>query len=262
MPLPESPCAFLFGDPPQSAGDLDKLDGLDSLDPARQRIVRLLMRAPLFDGLAQDEIARFVRGVREQQLDKGGVLFHKGDPCHGFHLVLSGQVKLSFISADGHEKVVEIIRAGQTFGEAVMFMDKPYVVTAQALSACTLLHIAKQVVFDEMTHDPAFCRKIIAGLSMRLHHLIADVETYSLRSARERIVGYLLRENALDDEAPHSGAVSVHLSTSKGTIASRLNLTQEHFSRILHELMDAGLIVGEGRTIHIPDIERLRRSLN
>jgi CRP-like cAMP-binding protein len=52
--------------------------------------------------------------------------------------------------------------------------------------------------------------------------------------------------------------VSVRLPTSKGTIASRLNLTQEHFSRIQHELSEAALIGVEGRTIHILDIEKLR----
>jgi CRP-like cAMP-binding protein len=57
------------------------------------------------------------------------------------------------------------------------------------------------------------------------------------------------------------GQVSIRLPTSKGTIASRLNLTQEHFSRILSELTSAGLIQVEGRVIHIPDIGRLRRSL-
>ncbi|WP_432813908.1 Crp/Fnr family transcriptional regulator [Thauera sedimentorum] len=232
------------------------------VNPEAERIAQLLAQAPLFNGLAQDEVARFARGVREQKVDKGSALFHKGDACHGFHLILTGQVKLAFISADGHEKVVEIIRAGQTFGEAVMFMDKPYVVMAQALTDCTLLHISKQVVFEEMVRDPLFCRKIIAGLAQRLHHLIADVETYSLRSGRERIIGYLLREDEMDGEGTPCGAVSVRLPTSKGTIASRLNLTQEHFSRILHELIDSGLITVEGRTIHIPDICRLRRSLS
>jgi CRP-like cAMP-binding protein len=48
------------------------------------------------------------------------------------------------------------------------------------------------------------------------------------------------------------------LSTNKGVIASRLNLTQEHFSRILHELSDKGLIAVEGRKIHIPDVDKLR----
>ncbi|THF57290.1 Crp/Fnr family transcriptional regulator [Pseudothauera rhizosphaerae] len=232
------------------------------LDPETERLAALLAQAPLFNGLAHDEIVHFTRGVREQKVEKGVVLFHRGDPCHGFHLVLAGQIKLAFTSADGHEKVIEIIRAGQTFGEAVMFMDKPYVVMAQALTDSTLLHISKHVMFDEMGRDPMFCRKIIAGLAQRLHHLIADVETYSLRSGRERIIGYLLREDELDGEGHASGAVSLRLPTSKGTIASRLNLTQEHFSRILHELIDAGLIEVEGRTIHIPDIGRLRKSLN
>lgn len=232
------------------------------LNPQIERIAQLLTQAPLFNGLAQEEIARFARGVREQKVDKGQVLFHKGDPCQGFHLILSGQIKLAFVSADGHEKVVEILRAGQTFGEAVMFMDKPYVVMAQALTDCALLHIAKQVVFEEMARDPLFCRKIIAGLAQRLHRLIADLETYSLRSGRERIIGYLLREDEMNGEGTPCGPVSVRLPTNKGTIASRLNLTQEHFSRILHELIDSGLITVEGRTIHIPDICRLRRSLN
>lgn len=48
------------------------------------------------------------------------------------------------------------------------------------------------------------------------------------------------------------------LPTSKGVIASRLNLTLEHFSRILHELTAAGLIAIDGRTVPILDLERLR----
>ena len=50
------------------------------------------------------------------------------------------------------------------------------------------------------------------------------------------MIGYLLRYE------PESGAkgerVKVALPTSKGIIASRLNLTPEHFSRILHDLSD------------------------
>ena len=231
-------------------------DGTDRSET--DRIVRLLACIPLLSGLRSDELACFARGVRMQTATRGSALFHRGDPCHGFHLLLEGQVKLAFTSAEGHEKVIEIIRPGHSFGEAVMFMDKPYIVMAQALTDCRLLHVAKKVVFEEMDRDPSFCRRIIASLSQRLHHLIADVETYSLHTARERIIGYLLREEELDGPPTPCGSVSVRLPTSKGTIASRLNLTQEHFSRILHELAETGLIVVEGRTIHIPDIERLR----
>ncbi|MDE2256034.1 MAG: winged helix-turn-helix domain-containing protein [Betaproteobacteria bacterium] len=56
------------------------------------------------------------------------------------------------------------------------------------------------------------------------------------------------------------GPVSLRLPSSKGTIASRLNLTAEHFSRVLHQLSEAGLIGIEKRVTHIAGIHRLRAS--
>lgn len=218
-------------------------------------IEALLAHVPLFNGLEAPEIARIARGTREIKATRGDVLFHKGEVSTGFHLIVYGQVKLAFTSEQGGEKVVDIIGQGQSFGEAVMFMDKPYMVYAQTLADSCLLHISKSVILDELEKDPKLGRKMIAGLSMRLHHLITDVESYSLHSARQRIIGYLLRDNLDSNET----SITVTLPTSKGIIASRLNLTQEHFSRILHELSESGLIAVKGRKISIPDVEKLRR---
>lgn len=218
-------------------------------------IEALLSHVPLFKGLAPTEIGRIARGTREIHAAKGEILFHKGDPCNGFHLIVYGQVKLAFTSAQGNEKVVEILGQGQTFGEALMFMEKPYIVFAQALSDSLFLHISKTVIFEELERDPTLCRKMIAGMSMRLHQLITDVESYSMHSGKQRIIGYLLRE--IPEDAGDKD-ITVTLPTNKGVIASRLNLTQEHFSRILHELSDLGLIVVQGRRIHVPDVARLR----
>ena len=217
-------------------------------------IEALLSRVPLFNDLEADEVARIARGTREINALRGDILFHKGDSPTGFYLIVYGQVKLAFTSSQGGEKVVDILNQGQTFGEAVMFMDKPCMVYAQALSDSQLLHISKNAIIDELERDPKLGRKMIAGLSMRLHHLLIDVESYSLHSGRQRIIGYLLRDNVKSD----AKSLTVTLPTNKGVIASRLNLTQEHFSRILHELSDKGLIAVEGRKISIPDVEKLR----
>ena len=214
----------------------------------------LLSHVPLFSGLDGDEIARIARGTREINVAKGEILFHKGDTPPGFHLVVYGQIKLAFSSPSGGEKVVDILGQGQTFGEAVMFMERPYMVYAQALKDSQLLQISKTAIVDELERDPKLGRKMIASLSMRLHHLITDVESYSLHSGRQRIIGYLLRDTTDTD----AGTLTITLPTNKGVIASRLNLTQEHFSRILHELTEAGLIVVEGRKITIPDVPKLR----
>jgi len=220
-------------------------------------IEALLTHVPLFNGLAPEEIARIARSTREIHANKGDILFHKGDPCNGFHLLVYGQIKLAFTSSQGTEKVVEILSQGQSFGEALMFLEKPYIVFAQALTDAMLLHVSKAAVFEELQRDHNLCRKMLAGMAMRLHELMSDVESYSLHSGKQRIIGYLLRE--LPEAEMNATKVAITLPTNKGVIASRLNLTQEHFSRILHELTELGLIVVEGRKIHIPSVANLRK---
>ena len=214
----------------------------------------LLTHVPLFSGLDDDEIARIALGTREVKIARGDILFSRGDTSNGFHLVVYGQIKLAFTSSQGNEKVVNILSPGQTFGEAVMFLDKPYMVYAQALNDSLLLHISKTVILDELDNVPKLARKMIASLSKQLQHRMIDIESYSLHSGRQRIIGYLLGEQA-DSGAT---AITVTLPTNKGIIASRLNLTQEHFSRILHEFSEKGLIVVEGRKISISNVEKLR----
>lgn len=213
-----------------------------------------LALVPLFGKLERADILSLLEGSREFAAGKGDILFHRGDPCTGFHFVLSGQVKIGFVSPQGSEKVIEILGPGKTFGEAIMFMETPYVVFAQALADCQLLHFSKATIFAALARDPGFSRRMIASLSSRLHQLVADVESYSLHSGKQRIIGFLLREAP---EEAGGGAVTVSLPTSKGTLASLLNLTQEHFSRILHELAAEGLIEIDKRQIHIPDLRRL-----
>jgi CRP-like cAMP-binding protein len=206
-------------------------------------IEALLAHVPLFNELEKAEIARLARGTREIKATRGDILFHKGDTPTGFYLIVYGQVKLAFTSPQGGEKVVDILPQGQTFGEAVMFTDKPFMVYAQALADSLLLHIAKAAINEELDADPKLGRKMIAGLAMRLHQLMNDVESYSLHSGRRRIIGYLLREEGEKGDK----VITVTLPTNKGVIASRLNLTQEHFSRILHELSEKNLIAVDGR---------------
>ncbi|MGE5471257.1 MAG: Crp/Fnr family transcriptional regulator [Bacteroidota bacterium] len=223
----------------------------------RVNIEELLGHVPLFNGLAPEELARIAQATREIHAAKGEILFHKGDPCNGFHLLVYGQVKLAFTSSQGNEKVVDILGPGQSFGEAIMFMDKSYILFAQALSDSLLLHISKAAIFCELEQDPSLCRKMLAGMALRLHHLISDVESYSLRSGKQRIIGYLLRE--VPETELDESRVAIMLTANKGVIASRLNLTKEHFSRILHELTDEGLIIVESRKIIIPHLGKLRQ---
>jgi len=219
------------------------------------KIQAFLANLPMFSEMQEAELDRIAAGTLPVHAGKGQTVCHTGDPCTGFHVVVYGQVKLGFTSPQGVEKVVEIVRPGQSFGEALMFLDAPYIVFAQALADSMLLHVARHAVLDELARDPGFARRMLSGLSRRLHGLVRDVEAYTLRSSHERVIGYLLAEAP---ENAEGGAAEVHLTAGKSVIASRLNMTPEHFSRILHELGNDGVIEIHGRTVRIPDVGRLR----
>lgn len=221
------------------------------------QIDTLLGRIPLFEGLAPEELARIAKGTHQVRLGKGETLFRQGDACTGFHVLVYGQIKLGLASAQGTEKVVEIIQPGQSFGEAIMLMEKPYFVFAQALSDSLLLHVTKSVIDEELQRDHRFVRKLLAGMAMRMHQLMIDVESYSMHSGIQRVIGYLMHE--LPESEHGKENVVLDLTANKGVIASRLNLTQEHFSRILHDLITAGLIVVEGKRIRIPSVPKLQK---
>jgi CRP-like cAMP-binding protein len=218
----------------------------------------LLARIPLLQELTSQQIDQIAAHTREKRLAKGEMLFHKGDPSRGFYVVIFGQLKLAFPSSSGNEKVVDILGPKQSFGEAVMFMERPYPLFAQAISDTLLLHVSKDVVFELLEKDPSFARHMLAGLSMRLHTLLQDVESYSLRSSAQRVIGYLLQHCPPEGGVECLGSIEITLPISKQIIASRLNLTPETLSRVFHDLVTANLIGVQGKQITINDLKRLR----
>lgn len=221
------------------------------------KVHAILATLPLFKEMGPEEIDRIAQNTRESHVSRGEIVFQRGDPSHGFYVVIHGQLKLAFSSPQGVEKVVHLVGPGKTFGEAVMFMDMPYPVYAQAIADSALLHIARSAVFEGIERDPVFCRKMLAGLSSRLHSLIGDVEAYSLRSCTQRVIGYLLQHDcgATDDCVED---IHINLPASKTVIASRLNISPETFSRILHDLSASGMISVKGKDVTILDMNKLR----
>lgn len=226
------------------------------MDVGDFNIPRFLAVLPLFHDLSPAELERVAEGCQVRRLTRGDAIFRFGQPCEEFHVVISGQVKLFAISPTGQEKVIELVAPGHSFAEALMFTDKPYILNAAALANTLLLTVSKQSVLDEISRDPRFCMRMLAGISRRLHGLVHDIESGALHSGVQRVIGYLLRERQADHKNAEPG-FTVSLQVSKATVASRLSLTPEYFSKVLHELEAQKLIEIDKRDIRIIDLARL-----
>ncbi len=218
-------------------------------------IPRFLAVLPLFSDLSPTELSRVALGCQVRRLARGDTIFRYGEPCEEFHVVVSGQVKLFALSPAGQEKVIELVGSGHSFAEALMFTSKPYILNAQALASTLLLTVSKQAMLEEIERDPRFSLRMLAGISRRLHGLVHDIESGALHSGMQRVIGYLLREHQF--EGAIGEVYTVSLPVSKATVASRLSLTPEYFSKVLHELEAEKLIEIDKRDIRIIDLPRL-----
>lgn len=184
------------------------------------------------------------------------MLFQKGDVTNALFLVLHGQIKLAFPSANGNEKVMDVLGPNQWFGEVALLARGPQSVFAQATVDSTILAIAKETVLELLDQDPAFTRHMLSNLAQRTQALIHDVETYTQRSGAQRVVSFLKQHCA--QAGDDNNTIAITLPTSKHIMASRLNLTPETLSRVFHELTEAQIISVDGRRITIKDPLRLR----
>ena len=208
----------------------------------------------LFKSLDAATLARLAAATTRRTLKRGEALFRKGDPATGMYVVVYGEIKLMTSAPTRGARLSGIVGPGQSFGEPVMFLERPALVDAQAASDSLVLHVPKEAVFAEIERSPKFGRRIIAGLCKRIERLVRELDQQALGSGTERFIAYLMHRGG------GQASLVTRLPAAKAEIASQLNLTPEHFSRILHDLATAGLLQVQGRSITVPDLNRLRRA--
>lgn len=225
-------------------------------DDRQKTCLPLLETAPGFGSMPSEALGFIAAGCHTRTAYRDQVLWEKGDAVNGFYVVVAGRIKLSILSVDGAERVLDVVMPGQTFAEAAAFLGQPCPLHAQALCDSRLLFVDLERVRAAIGRWPEVANLMLAVLANRVHALVADLEACCLHTAAQRVAGFLLREAVPTPGQPDRALV--RLPAAKTVIASSLNLTAETFSRELHGLARRGLVEVDRRDILIPSLSRLR----
>jgi CRP-like cAMP-binding protein len=208
----------------------------------------------LFAGLSPEQMQRMIATSHVEECESGQLLFDRGQPAQHFYIVLSGQVNLVLYSKSGEEKIVDILADGQSFAEAVMFMEgSVYPVSAVAAARSHVARFTNREYVSILRESPGTCLRMLGHLSQRLHMRIREIEYLTLESATHRLV------RLIEGRLPpgHDGPTELILAESRQELASRLSMKPETLSRILRHLSDGGAIIVKGRSLQVPDRARL-----
>ena len=217
-------------------------------------IIKLnLKQHHLFSKLSELQIDKVCRFSQMHQLNDGQLLFNQSDKVTSFYMVLSGKIKLFRMSPDGQEKIIEIVKPGEVFAEALMFTSQTdYPVSSAALTETTVISINANNFQEMLRGSTETCLLLLGDMSFRLRKLIKEIDTLTLHSGTCRVASYLMQEMT-------EGKNDFILDTAKNVIAARLSVKPETFSRIIKNLKAQGILTIKGNCVTIHDIDALKQ---
>jgi CRP/FNR family cyclic AMP-dependent transcriptional regulator len=128
----------------------------------------LIRNQSLFSHLAPAALEQLASRMTRKSVRRGTVIFAKDDPGTGLIGVIRGSVKISVMSGDGREAVLNIINTGEVFGEMALLDGRPRSADAAAMTDCELVSIDRSAFISVLRDDPEIAIKIIEILCARL----------------------------------------------------------------------------------------------
>ncbi|WP_353145699.1 Crp/Fnr family transcriptional regulator [Chryseobacterium sp.] len=173
-------------------------------------------------------------------------LFCEGDSPHYYYQIITGEVKLNNYSEEGKEFIQNILTDGQSCGESILFIDKPYPMNAEAITDCQVLRLHKSVFFTLLSESSELCMEINSFLSQRLYYKFIMMQNISSQSPSTRLKGLMdYLKSFQDDERPYSFMVPL----TRQQMASLTGLCVETAIRTIKHMEKDKIVKIENRKI-------------
>ena len=242
---------------------IDRVGMTTRLVELRQVGISNTLRAcQLFAGISQPELNAIADITVGKPVDKGGYLFHEGEPSLGFYIVQSGAINVHRVNAAGKEQVIHVFRAGESFAEGTLATDKGYPADARALEPSHVLLVQKAGILALLRRQPELALRMLGSMSAHLRVLVAQLEDMTLKDVETRLTNWLIKRCG---NPAGARPVKVPLPMTKRALAAELGTVSETFSRTLARLRDLKLVSVEAKAITVLDptglADLLRRHL-
>lgn len=202
-------------------------------------------KCPICSSQEENTITQILPIIQKRSFGKNALILDQAGQATGLYLIAKGSVKISKISAGGKEIVLQILKDGDTFGQASLLGEDTQVDTVTAVDNCEVFYLSKKDLEPLLLQKPRLYQAVVASLVRWMQNLNSVIENINTPSAKERVLLYLTR---LKKEQRQS---VLHLDHKKYDVALMLGLRPETFSRTLTELEEDGIIKMNHKQIEI-----------
>ncbi|MGE5514790.1 MAG: Crp/Fnr family transcriptional regulator [Bacteroidota bacterium] len=220
--------------------------------PLDKSVLLQLQFTPLFSGLMEADIRDLIAGARLVTLGHEHALYNQGDTVEQFYVVMDGHVELS-IEAGNRRSVVEVARKGVVLGDAALFGDGCFLMSARVLTSAVVLAVPARSFLAKLEQRFDIITHMLSTMSFRLRMLVRQIAELKLKTTAQRLGSFLLSQVEAEE-----GRVTLRFPYDKRLVADELGMKPESLSRALAKLAKLGVESRIDNSVVIADVERLR----
>lgn len=164
---------------------------------------------------------------------KGQIIYGPGQPSTSIYLLVAGNVRLSHITDDGYELVLEIIRLDEVFGESGFLNVARVSERATAHGDVRLMIWPLSAIEDLMTKNPRLAVSLLQVLAQRAADFAHRIESLAIDNIQRRLARALIRFSERLGTPGEGGSIRImplsqellarHIGTSREVVTSHMN---------------------------------------
>jgi CRP-like cAMP-binding protein len=229
----------------------------EKLDDARRvssNKLSVLRQHPMFRDLGAEALDQLCRYAKHTSLKRGATICSKGDPGNFLFIVISGTVKISVSSPDGRNAILNLINAGDLFGEVAVLDGQARTADAIANTNCEIFVLDRRDFLPFVRSQPELAMRLIELLCTRLRWTSDQVEQVILQDLPGRLASALLGLTEKRKLEPQSHTIAI----TQQEISEMVGMTRESINKQLRAWAARNWVRLEHGAIVVLDAASLR----
>jgi CRP-like cAMP-binding protein len=211
-------------------------------------ICAVVARCQLFRELSEIECKQIIDQGRVYDVLKGSYFFHQGEESTMLYVIISGQVKLSQVTAEGQQVIVNYFAPGEGLGIIVALNETPYPVSAEAVEDSTAVGWGREAMLDLMRLYPQLAFNGMQMVGRRFTQMQTRFQELATQRVEQRVARALMRLVRQFGRRLPEG-VLIDMPLSREDLAQMTGTNLYNVSRILSKWEGEGLIASGRRQV-------------
>lgn len=216
----------------------------------------ILARSEILRHLAPEQIELLASRCTVRRCAAGEMVFERGAAGTSLLGVIAGRVKISVLSADGRELILNILKPGEVFGEIALLDGGERTASATALAQSELLVLHRRDFLPLIERHPALAQHLIELLCRRLRATSQQVEEMQFLELPVRLARALIHWAETDGTTVKTGR-RLNMRLSQSDLGTLIGGSRERISRQLAQWQRDGLVTHETGTLTIHRMDDL-----